>query len=251
MPAFLLLAEFLAWNDLMRNLSSKLAVGMLFLAGLAIPVRADFITVDYTADIATVGGTPFGLTSSIEGTTVTGYFTYSTSVAANASKSSSQDAFYDQIGTGLFLASFKVGSSSYNFTGTNNARVEVQNFGTYGFRFVDPNTDLTTPGYMSLNGTPDSNLALWISIFGTPGPGANGVNLPDPFPWIGSTFPAHTFEISDNSNGGGELLLQFEHTTDSMAPEPSSFVLMGLGIAGLAFHAIRRLRRTATILRTS
>ena len=247
MSALLLLAEFLAWNDLMMNFSSKLAVGLSLLAGLAAPVRADFITVDYTADIATVGGTPFGLTSSVDGTTVTGYFTYSTSVAANASKSSAQDAFYDQIGTGLFLASFKVGTTNYNFTGTNNAQVEVQNYGTYGFRFVDPNTDLTTPGYMSLNGTPDSKLALWISIFGTPGPGANGVNLPDPFPWIGSTFPAHTFEISDNSTGGGELLLQFENTTDPAVPEPSSFFLMGLGIAVLAFIGRLRLRRPVAV----
>jgi hypothetical protein len=215
-------------------------LGLVALAALAGggPANAQPVTIQYTATVQTVTGTPFGFGSSIRLAPVTGFFTYD---RRTADTSPTDPARGNYPHTATFPGSFSATIQTTTFTGSATPFAQVENFtGADTFRFEDGPSN--NGGVMSVNGTPNAAAALFMALTDGSGNAFTSDALPALFPFArpplanpAPTFP-HTFTLSDS---GGTLSMQF--STLAQVPEPSALLL---ALVGPAVVAARRWRRS-------
>ena len=176
-----------------------------------------FVTLDFTACIETVAGTPFGVSTADLNAVVSGLFTYD----ANATDSNPniQRGDYQQA-NGFFEVTLPNGS---RITGSATPFTQVEDFTaptSDTFRFIDgPRTVGNQGGTMSLDGTQDTNIQLHIAMSDGTGTTFSDDSLPDPFPFVTGNIPPHTFSLRDDGTGD-TVLLQFKTIVDpSGTPE--------------------------------
>jgi len=177
---------------------------------IAVPVSAEQVTVDYTATVATVSGTPFGFDPAL-GTIVTGSFTYDTA-ALDVEGDMDRGDFPHPAGGG-FAAT--VQGYGVTISGSTTPYLQVENLDPDTFRFIDgPRIVGPAGGVMSVNTVPDSTVQLWIAVTTGSGSVFEDDSLPELFPF---TFPGppHTFSLKDSL---GTLLLQIGEATTPTEP---------------------------------
>ena len=198
---------------------------------------ADPVTFNYSAQVATVTGSPiFGVNITI-GDTVTGFFTYESSTPD--SNASNDRGDYLHISGGAFRASV-VGLNTV-ITGSTTPFVQVENLSSDTFRYIDgahPANQVNPDGVMMLNGVPDADIELFLAISDSSGSVFVDDSLPNPFPISMPPNIPHTFSLND---GNATILLQFTSLTP--VPEPSTMAILSIG-----FVAVMATRRRRCIL---
>jgi len=127
---------------------------------IAAPVTGEPVTVDFTATVYTVVGTPFGIDPTF-GTEVTGSFTYETTTPDSNGDPALGD-YPHELG-GAFSA--VVQGHGMTIIGSATPYAQVENLTPDTFRFVDgPRPVGLYGGVMSANGVLDSTIRLFIAI---------------------------------------------------------------------------------------
>jgi hypothetical protein len=219
--------------------TTPVILGLVALAALAGggPAFAQPVTVQYTATVVTVSGTPFGFNSSIRLAPISGFFTYN---RGNVDTLPADTARGNYPHTPAFPGAFSAILQGTTFTGSATPFAQVENFaGADTFRFEDGPSN--NAGIMSVNGTPNAVAALFMALTDGSGNAFANDSLPALFPFArpplanpAPTFP-HTFSLSDS---GGTLLMQFN--TLNAVPEPSA---LALALVAPGVVAARRWRR--------
>lgn len=196
----------------MRTDREKTFLAIILLAGLAWPVggsglRAELVSLDYEATVATVVNTPFGLTLPL-GTTVRGFFTYQTD-SGDSNASADRGDYPRNLGS-AFLARLP----GVTITGSGTAFLRTENLTSDAFRFTDGPEIFDRAGIMKLDGVADASLKLGLAITDSTGTAFSNDALPAIFPWRLCAFngsapsgPPHTFRLEDAT---GAVLLQFK-----------------------------------------
>jgi hypothetical protein len=167
--------------------------------------RAAQVTIEYETRALTIVGTPFGVTVPFQ-TPVSGTFTYETTTADILAQTT-VGHYPHVLGGGAFTANF-LGNT---ITGSATPFVEIENLNPDTFRFIDgPRSLGNQGGIMSLNGTPDADVRLFMAFTDGSGGAFSNDALPNPLPFAvpplsTGGFP-HTFSLSDDR---GTMLLQF------------------------------------------
>lgn len=157
------------------------------------------VTVAFAGELATISGTPMGLSDSDRTAAATGSFTYDTCTAG-----------LEEIeGRKLFdgaLTDFELDLAGVTVTGSQNGIVEIEDMGSDTLRFVDgPQLGDPVIRTMQLDGQDSESLELWFAITDDDGASYDSTDLPVPFP-MDPALP-HTFSLSDD---GGTALLQLD-----------------------------------------
>ena len=218
------------------NFRSCLLPSILIVAVLVGPslVSADPITVKYQAEIITVTGPVFGITPTT-GTMVNGSFTYETLTPDSNADPTRGD--YKHAFGGAFDANI-VGFGT-TVTGSATPFVQVENFGTFdSFRYIDGSdvfNQVDPDGVMLVNGAPDPNARLSITISDLVSNPFSDDALPNPFPW--TTPPASvTFILGD----GPTNQIQMVVNSFAQVPEPGTGSVCWILATGLFLRRNRR-----------
>lgn len=170
---------------------------------------ADPVQVSYVAQIATISGTPFGLSSATHlRAVVSGYFQFDAETVDTLPADLQRGKYLHTAGLpGGFLFTFPAG----HITGSLTPTCEVEDFGSSDtFRFTDgprSSSIFTQGGVMQLNGVDNADIQLVIAISGNYIVGDSIIQL-KPFPSAGDlTVYSHTFSVKDVSIAGNNVLL--------------------------------------------
>lgn len=196
---------------------------------------ADQVQFNYTAEVTSfTGSSVFGITPTA-GTVVTGFFVYESSTAdANAADPTRGN--YEHTFGGAFRAD--VNGFATTIEGSATPFVQVEDLSADTFRFIDgasPFNQVTPDGVMSLNGSLDSDIELFLAITDGSGGVFSDDSLPDLFPISMPPILPHTFILND---GTEMLIMQFTSVTP--VPEPGLLSLAGFGLAILGTRRKRR-----------
>lgn len=189
----------------------------------------------FTAEVSSATAGVFGVNIT-PGTIVNGFFIYDTSTPDfNVADSNRGD--YRHTGGGSFLASFQ--GFNVEVQGSAIPFVQIENFtGADTFRFIDGDTasnQVNPPGVMSVNGTPDNSVGLFLAITDNAGDPFSDDSLPSMFPMTIPPSLPNTFVLNDE---GGNIVLQL--TSLNSIPEPgSAFFLSSV----VCLTVMRRRRR--------
>jgi len=192
------------------NLIHADLTSMRFSVFLAIVMAADFayaastnVQVNFTAELITVSGNPFGLSSADRLRVMTGKFAYD-----DGTRDTDPSVTYGKYQLNQAEAAFVgtlAGSVPVMFAGTGQANIEINDApaatgGDY-FRLSDGPDSSHPSRYMQVNGVRNTNLKLWFHHQAASQSMIDSAALPNPYNWgTGLGFP-HTFSISDGSNG--------------------------------------------------
>lgn len=201
----------------------KKALAVAFFATL--PMQAAAIRVDFTAQITTVSGDFYGVTSANNGTAVTGFFEYDTDTPDTLPGDLARGWYEHAVGTSDFQVNLPGVVVS---SGNGTAFVQVEDFGgadTFRFREGDcPDCG----GSILVDGHPDPDALLNFAFSGS---FFTNDLLPTVFPFTGSE--PHTMAIS---NANSTVLLQFQTLTPQAVPEPSTVLLTGVALLAFAWR---------------
>jgi hypothetical protein len=192
----------------------QLAMTLPVLAMFSTGARAAIVTVAYEATAATVAGKPFGLTVPLD-TVVTGYFTFDTSTPDTDDDPMRGE--YPHTHNSAFVADFL----ETEIRGSHTAFYEVQlssDPASDTFRVYDgPRVVGSEGGIMSIDGTPDDDVQLFVAITGD---AFTSDDLIDPFPsyTFGFLGTPHTFTLKDPQ---GTMLLQFTKAVEARCGDPN------------------------------
>lgn len=160
------------------------------------------ITIEITAHVATVSGTPFGIAPAW-GTEVSGTFVFDTSTLDSNPDGDRGD--YPHTGNGAFTVVIE--GHAVTVTGSTTPWIQIENLAPDTFRFIDgPRTSGPMGGIMSVNGLADPDIQLRIEVTDESGAAFDDDSLPVEFPFVLPGDP-HTFSLKDDQ---GTLLLQFD-----------------------------------------
>lgn len=191
----------------------------------ALPLSAAPVRVDFTAEITTVTGNFYGVTSADLGETVSGFFQYDTDTPDTRPADLAR-GWYEHAGTSDFQVNF-VSPAVVVSSGDGTAFVQVEDFGdTDTFRFREGDCS-DCGGPIRVNGLADPDALLNFAFSGA---FFSNDLLPAVFPFDGSE--PHTMEIS---GANGTVLLQFQTLTPQAVPEPGTILLTGVALLGLAW----------------
>lgn len=162
--------------------------------------------VSFVGKVATVAGTPLGLTSSAYNQPVSGKLGFLLCVPDKLAADPLR-AEYDHDNGGVFELTVMTAS----VTGSQKPIVQVENLNPDTFRFID-GKQLIDPKTrtMLLNGQPSPTLSLWIAITDSGGAAFTSDAAPAVFPFSNMSAYPHTFSVKDS---GGTLLLQLSSMT--------------------------------------
>lgn len=173
-------------------------------------LSAATVQVNYTATLATVGGTPFGLSGNDRGRVLSGYFLYDTATQNTNSNPNTGD-YLQNLSKAGFSGTLSGAGTALTVTGSTMPSIEVVNTSAGGgdsFRFTDgPGSGTLQARLMSANGLPNQNVKLNFYIQSSFQSVISTDALPTNFPWQGNdsiNFP-NTFDLTD---GHGDLLFQ-------------------------------------------
>ena len=174
--------------------------------------RAAIVTVAYEAKAATVVDHPFGRTVPL-GTVITGYFTFDT--RTRDTDNDPMRGEYPHARNSAFVADFL----DTEIRGSHTAFYEVQLSGDSDtFRVYDgPRIVGNEGGTMSIDGTPDEDIQLFVAITGD---AFVTDDLIDPFPsyTFGFLGTPHTFTLK---NTEGTILLQLTSAVEVHCGDPN------------------------------
>jgi hypothetical protein len=179
-----------------------------FTCGIA-QAASSTVQVNYAAELITISGNPFGLSTADRNRVMTGKFVYD-----QGTRDTDPAVSYGKYQLNLSEAAFTGtlhGAVPLNFRGTGQANIEINDAptgvgGDY-FRFADGPDGAHPTRYMQVDGVANTKMTLWfhhqagsnITIIDSAG-------LPNPYTWgVGLNFP-HTFVIEDV--GKGSILFQ-------------------------------------------
>jgi len=172
------------------------------------PPSCNAVTISFNGEVATVAGTPLGLDSTARTSPVSGSFSYSP-CAADTRPTDPQRGEYDHGAGGDFT--FAV--SGLTVTGSGHPLVKVEDLNPDTFRYLDGPQILDKDKawrQMSLDGTPNPDLKVSLSITDGTGAAFSSDALPKAFPMLAIGSYTHTFSVRD---GGGTLLMQLTSLT--------------------------------------
>lgn len=230
------------------RLSPMLAAAFMAMLGSVQTASADLIQINYTAKVTTQSGNPFGFSSSILNTSVSGFFTYNTGTV-DILPGDPQRGDYPHTAGGAFFVNI-LGTT---ISGSATPYIQIENLNPDTFRFIDGVRPVgPTGGVMLLNGIAAPDADLTIAMTDASGAAFGNDSLPTLFPFAQPplttstiNFP-HTFSLSDNN---GTLLLQFDSL--SAVPEPSTMMLSLFSLTGIAvFGCLVRFLRARRCLGT-
>ena len=160
------------------------------------------VTLDIDGWIATVSGSPLGLTEQVNNQGVTGSLTYDACLAD--SDWDAQRGSYDHAGSesgGLSLS-----LSGLTISGSGRPLMTVENLDRDTFRYLDGASDGDeTSRVMAVNGVEAPALNLVFAITDTSGAAFHGDEAPMTFPMTDITGYPHTFALNES---GGSVLMQ-------------------------------------------
>lgn len=156
------------------------------------------ITVAFEGELATISGTPLGLSDADRTAAATGSFTYDTCTAG----------VEEYEGRRIFdgaLTAFSLDLAGVTVEGSGNGLVEIEDMSSDTLRFTDgPQFNDPVIRTMWVDGVESELLEMWFAI--TDGDGAyDSTDMPNPFP-MSPELP-HTFSLDDE---GGTALLQLD-----------------------------------------
>ena len=174
---------------------------------------SDPVTVGFTGTVATVAGTPFGLTDvGVRDTAISGSFTYDRGVPDTRWA----DALSSEFDHQGWDAGFVIDVGGRTVTGSGMPVVTIELFSDT-FRWVDGPQLLDEGEFRvcSVDGAPDPEIELSLSV--TPTDGAVPFvddSLPADFPFIGADLAATTAITFSVEDAGGTLLMELDAFTD-------------------------------------
>jgi len=171
------------------------------------------VTVAYTGTVQTVTGTPLGFDVSVRLEPVTGCISYD--VCLPDSNATSERGEYDHAPT--FTSGFEFELEGVVVTGSGRAIVEIEDFASSDtFRYKDgPQFFDSTNRSLFVDGVPDFDLELWISITDGTSAAHPDDSIPSVFPMSDITSYTHTFSVSDDD---GTLLMQLDAMGQTVFP---------------------------------